>query len=114
MKKVKKRVAKKVVKHAVPDSKARSWAKRNPWFGKDALATAFALGVHERLVARSVDPKTDEYYAAIDRRMQRFWKEEKLFPLKNKKQRQLLIELGRKLQLKWIEKLLGQRGSKKK
>ena len=113
MKKVKKRVAKKVVKRVVPDSKARAWAKRNPWFGKDALATAFALGVHERLVTRSVDPKADEYYAAIDRRMQRFWEEEKLFPLKNKKQRQLLIEQGRELQLGWLEKLLGQQGEKK-
>lgn len=52
------------------DEKADSWAARNPWYGTDEELTSFALGVHEKLVKQGVDPTSDDYYRAIDRRMQ--------------------------------------------
>jgi len=51
------------------DYKAESWASQNPWFGKDEEMTAFAYGVHERLVKSGVDPTSDEYYGKVDARM---------------------------------------------
>ena len=51
------------------DYKAESWASRNPWFGKDEEMTAFAYGVHERLVKSGVDPTSDDYYEKVDSRM---------------------------------------------
>jgi len=53
----------------VRDYKAESWASQNPWFGKDEEMTAFAYGVHERLVKSGVDPTSDEYYGKVDARM---------------------------------------------
>ena len=51
------------------DYKAEAWASQNPWFGKDEEMTAFAYGVHERLVKSGVDPTSDEYYGKVDARM---------------------------------------------
>lgn len=51
------------------DYKAENWASRNPWFGKDEEMTAFAYGLHEKLVKSGVDPTSDEYYERVDSRM---------------------------------------------
>ena len=54
-----------------PDSRATSWADDNKWFGQDEEMTAFAYGVHDRLVKAGVDPRIepDLYYRKIDERM---------------------------------------------
>ena len=51
------------------DVKAQDWAKENKWFGADEEMTAFAYGLHAKLVKQGVDPKSDRYYEAIDTRM---------------------------------------------
>lgn len=51
------------------DEKAATWAAKNTWFGQDAELTSFALGVHENLVGQGVDPRSDDYYRAIEKRM---------------------------------------------
>lgn len=51
------------------DYKAENWASRNPWFGKDEEMTAFAYGLHEKLVKSGVDPTSDEYYERVDSRI---------------------------------------------
>ena len=51
------------------DYKAEDWASRNPWFGKDKEMTAFAYGLHEKLVEDGVDPTSDEYYHKVDSRL---------------------------------------------
>ena len=51
------------------DSKAMEWKESNPWFGVDEEKTAFALGVHERLVKQGIDPTSDEYYERINARV---------------------------------------------
>lgn len=52
-----------------PDPKAADWQSRNRWFGSDEEMTALALGLHQKLVKEGVDPKSDDYYDRIDRRM---------------------------------------------
>tara|TARA_R110000803_G_scaffold2811_1_gene9720 strand:+ start:5385 stop:6395 length:1011 start_codon:yes stop_codon:yes gene_type:complete len=56
------------------DARAEEWAKSNPWFGTDDEMTGYALGLHEKLVKSGVSPQSDEYYEALNSRMQ------KLFP----------------------------------
>ena len=53
-----------------PDPKAQAWAERNDWFGYDSAMTYAAFGIHKELVEQDgVDPKTDEYYTELDKRM---------------------------------------------
>lgn len=51
------------------DHKAEVWKQANTWFGADEEMTAFALGLHNRLVREGIDPKSDTYYARINARM---------------------------------------------
>ena len=53
-----------------PDPKAERWAQRNDWFGEDSAMTYAAFGIHKELVeSEGIDPKSDEYYDALDKRM---------------------------------------------
>lgn len=52
------------------DAKADKWAKDNTWFGSDDEMTAYAMGVHNKIVKQGVDPSSDEYYEKINSRMQ--------------------------------------------
>ena len=53
-----------------PDPKAESWAQKNEWFGSDEAMTYAAFGVHKKLVEdEGFDPKSDDYYTELDRRM---------------------------------------------
>jgi hypothetical protein len=56
-----------------PDERAKSWASKNPWFGKDKQMTGFVYGVHEDLISRGVHPVQDaeKYYAEINKAMRR-------------------------------------------
>jgi len=55
---------------ARPDPKAESWAQRNDWFGEDSAMTYAAFGIHKELVeSEGIDPKSDEYYDVLDKRM---------------------------------------------
>jgi len=53
-----------------PDVRANEWAKENTWFGSDEEMTAYAMGVHKKIVREGVDPSSDEYYETINSRMQ--------------------------------------------
>ena len=54
------------------DPKLEAWLSKNTWFGKDSVMTGAARALHETLVAEEgFDPRTDEYYAEIDKRMRR-------------------------------------------
>lgn len=52
-----------------PDERAEKWASENSWFGADDEMTAFALGLHNKLVKQGMDPKSDKYYETINSRM---------------------------------------------
>jgi len=52
------------------DPKAEEWAEKNPWFGQDSAMTYTAFDLHDKLTKEEgFDPKSDEYYAEVDRRM---------------------------------------------
>ena len=57
------------------DERAQESAKSNLWFGHDDEMTSFALGLHSKLVKQGMDPKSDEYYDAINARMQQIFPE---------------------------------------
>ena len=51
-----------------PSDKARDWANKNTWFGKDQVATSVAFAVHKQLENEGFDTESDEYYSEIDKR----------------------------------------------
>ena len=52
------------------DEKAEDWATKNSWFGQDRAMTFTAFEIHKDLVEKEgFDPKSDEYYAEIDKRI---------------------------------------------
>ena len=52
------------------DPMAESWAAKNSWFGQDRAMTYTAFEIHKDLVDKEgFDPKSDEYYAEIDKRI---------------------------------------------
>jgi len=52
------------------DPRAEEWAARNTWFGQDRAMTFTAFEIHKDLVDKEgYDPKSDEYYAEVDKRM---------------------------------------------
>ena len=52
-----------------PDPKAEDWASRNTWFGQDRAMTYTAFEIHKDLVNEGFDPKSDEYYEEVDKRI---------------------------------------------
>jgi len=53
----------------VKDERAEAWAKDNSWFGSDDEMTAYALGLHSKLLKQGVDPTSDDYYETLNSRM---------------------------------------------
>lgn len=60
------------------DEKAEDWQEKNPWFGKDTVRTAFALGVHKKLLDENgPDYASDPgYYKKIDSELRARFPEE--------------------------------------
>ena len=55
---------------APPDPKAEAWAENNSWFGSDSAMTYTAFDLHRKLTEEEgIDPKSDEYYTEIDKRI---------------------------------------------
>ena len=54
-----------------PDEKTLRWQAKNQWFGSSGFedVTSFALGLHQKLVASGVDPRSDDYFEQIDARV---------------------------------------------
>lgn len=59
-----------------PDPKALAWSKRNPWFGKNPMMTAYTQAYHAMLVNAGVDPRTEQYYQALDQEVRKRFPEE--------------------------------------
>jgi len=60
-----------VVPNDIPtDPKAEAWSEQNTWFGNDTAMTYTAFDIHKKLVEEEgYDPKTDEYYVEVDKRI---------------------------------------------
>jgi hypothetical protein len=59
------------------DEKTLRWQAKNQWFGSAGYEemTAFALGLHQKLVATGIDPRSDEYFARVDGRLKQVFPE---------------------------------------
>jgi hypothetical protein len=55
------------------DPKLQAWMGRNKWFTspQNVAETSYALGVHQELVQKGVEPGTDAYYETVDARMKK-------------------------------------------
>ena len=51
------------------DPKAVAWASKNQWFGNDNAMTYTAYDILTKLVQEGIDPRDDEYYSEIDKRI---------------------------------------------
>ena len=52
------------------DPQAEDWDAKNRWFGQDRAMTFTAFEIHKDLVDKEgIDPKSDEYYTEIDKRI---------------------------------------------
>lgn len=60
-----------------PDEKTMRWMAKNQWFGTPGYEemTAFALGLHQKLVANGVDPRSDEYFERVNGRLKQVFPE---------------------------------------
>jgi len=60
-----------------PDEKTLRWQAKNQWYGQPGFEeyTSYALGLHHKLVNAGIDPRTDDYFAQIDGRMQKTFPE---------------------------------------
>ena len=52
-----------------PDPKAEEWASKNTWFGKERAMTFTAFEIHKDLGNDGFDPKSDNYYSEVDKRI---------------------------------------------
>ena len=59
------------------DDKTLRWQAKNQWVGSPGYEemTAFALGLHQKLVATGVDPRSDEYFDRVDGRLKQVFPE---------------------------------------
>jgi hypothetical protein len=58
------------------DPKAMAWAENNPWFGEHDEMTALAMGLDKKLKQEGFDPRSDEYYTEINKRIRKRFPEE--------------------------------------
>jgi hypothetical protein len=63
-------------KAAPVDEKLLAWQDKNQWFGQNKRMTAYALGLHEDLVAEGIPSGSDEYYKRIDADMKERFSEQ--------------------------------------
>ena len=54
------------------DPRAKEWAGKNEWFGADKIITTAAFTLHNILTnEEGFDPKSEEYYSEIDKRIRK-------------------------------------------
>jgi len=51
------------------DEGAVEWAEKNDWFGKDKIGTTIALAMDQTLKEEGFDPRDDEFYEELDKRL---------------------------------------------
>lgn len=83
-----------------PDALAVDWAENNEWFGKDSVMTAAAYAIDAELKQTGYDPKEQDFYEEIDRRLrnefpQKFDQEESVEASKTQQPSQVVAGTSR-------------------
>ena len=69
-------IAQQQPKATAVDEKLLAWQDKNQWFGQNKRMTAYALGLHEDLVAEGIPSGSEEYYRRIDTDMKERFSEQ--------------------------------------
>jgi len=76
------------------DAKQEAWVEKNSWFGEDEIMTLAAFSIDKSLIAEGFDPKTDDYYNEVDKRMREKFPQE-FEGVSTKKPQQKVASAGR-------------------
>lgn len=76
------------------DEKQEAWVEKNTWFGEDEIMTLAAFSIDKSLISEGFDPKTDEYYNEVDKRMREKFPQE-FEEVSAKKPQQKVASAGR-------------------
>jgi FtsZ-binding cell division protein ZapB len=81
--------------------KAKAWAEKNEWFGKDEIMTAAAEKIHKNVIMEGIAVDSDEYYNEIDSRLKGYFpnalnQEQNDKPKEQRKPVQTVASAGRK------------------
>jgi len=72
-----------------PDQRALAWQEQNPWFKENRELRGYALGLHETLIDEGYVGGSEEYYAALDKRIS------KVLPQKQRKSSPIVASASR-------------------
>ena len=77
------------------DEKQEKWVENNSWFGEDEIMTLAAFSIDQKLVQEGFDPKTDEYYNEVDKRLRTEFPHKFEEPSNQSKPQQKVASAGR-------------------
>jgi len=77
------------------DEKQEKWVENNSWFGEDEIMTLAAFSIDQKLVQEGFDPKTNEYYNEVDKRLRTEFPHKFEEPSNQSKPQQKVASAGR-------------------
>ena len=77
------------------DEKQEKWVENNSWFGEDEIMTLAAFSIDQKLVQEGFDPKSDEYYNEVDKRLRTEFPHKFEEPSNQSKPQQKVASAGR-------------------
>ena len=86
------------------DPKQEAWVEKNQWFGEDEIMTLAAFSIDKSLLAEGFDPKTDDYYNEVDKRMREKFPQEFEETSTKSKPQQKVASAGRVAGQRWLKK----------
>ena len=77
------------------DEKQEKWVENNSWFGEDEIMTLAAFSIDQKLVQEGFDPKTNDYYNEVDKRLRTEFPHKFEEPSNQSKPQQKVASAGR-------------------
>jgi len=77
------------------DEKQEKWVDNNSWFGEDEIMTLAAFSIDQKLVQEGFDPKTNDYYNEVDKRLRHEFPHKFDEPSNQSKPQQKVASAGR-------------------
>ncbi|MDB4724213.1 hypothetical protein OAF71_00315, partial [bacterium] len=71
------------------------WVENNSWFGEDEIMTLAAFSIDQKLVQEGFDPKTNDYYNEVDKRLRTEFPHKFEEPSNQSKPQQKVASAGR-------------------
>tara|TARA_R110000744_G_scaffold35234_3_gene81874 strand:+ start:342 stop:1304 length:963 start_codon:yes stop_codon:yes gene_type:complete len=77
------------------DERQEKWVDNNSWFGEDEIMTLAAFSIDQKLVQEGFDPKTNDYYNEVDKRLRHEFPHKFDEPSNQSKPQQKVASAGR-------------------